>query len=706
MFRDLIKTIPSWLTVHYENRPLVVCGCYLALMTLATYPLSADDLLPQAQSQPAVDPIPPAAPAPTAPAAPASEPVSPAATSPPASAEPAPAAPATAPIDPIPPAEAPSPAVVPEGVEIPLVVAAPPADITPAAIEQTQPRFFVHADTDPASREFYDGEQIKLKIQCEVDAFIYVLYMQADGLTYVVLPNSGSSVNKVPAKQEVRIPGVKDSFRWTVSAPFGKERIKVIASTVRIPALEAPEMRKRQATPIGQKQIEELVKEIQSRIPTDQWSEVAIEITTAAGAKPAVPSNAKRYGLFFSVPFQLSTGVNALRKNDPSLQNQNLGLPTVTDGLLLKGALRLVQGLDESAMFPDPFSKDIQQFVGTLAFRDRIKLEITEHLPEVAKAGDTVIIYFSGHGATFPDPRKNGALQSYLVPCDALDFETLMTLLKIKDAGLLKPDDLESKMLAKAEKILDDEKIDVGQLREAKWQSMTDSQKFDLASKIEILFIEKTAITSDEFSHWIQSLSHCRVVVILDACMSGGFATAKDAVQTKTLSPGSMKKQLTNPNDFQFFQPQMERLKSLGDLNTALLAAARINETSLQAIVDGNIPATSLLSEAIKVIGENKILPEFFGEGEFQPSAPRRVGIFTYYIVQTLLTAKGPLSLEQAAERSNEEMKQFFNSQAFLARHERANEERKKQGKPPLPVRTHHPVYFDHCAPKTVLKPL
>lgn len=695
MFQVLIKSIPSRKMIRYENLRSVAWGCCLGLLTLCPSPLLADDVLPPPQSQQTVDPVPPISATPPAASAPAAEPV-------PA----APVAPVAGPIDPIPPAEAPSPAVVPDGVEIPLAVAAPPAEVTPAAIEQTQPRFFVHADTDPTSREFYDGEQIKLKIQCEVDAFIYVLYTQADGLTYVVLPNSGSSVNKVPAKQEVRIPSVKDSFRWTVSAPFGKERIKVIASTVRIPALEAPEMRKRQATPIGQKQIEELVKEIQSKIPADQWSEVSIEITTAAGAKPATPSTSKRYGLFFSVPFQLSTGINAVRKNDPSLQGQNLGLPTVTDGLLLKGALRLVQGLDESAIFPDPFSKDMQQFVSTLAFRDRIKSGITEHLPEVAKAGDTVIIYFSGHGATFPDPRKNGALQSYLVPCDALDFETLMTLLKVKDAGLLKPDSLESKMLARAEKILADEKIDVGPLREDKWQSLTDRQKFDLASKIEILFIEKTAITSDEFSHWTQSLSHCRVVVILDACMSGGFATAKDAVQTKALLPGLIKKQLTDPQDFQFFQPQMERLKSLGDVNTALMAAARINETSLQGFVEGNLPAASLLTEAIKVIGENKILPEFFGEAEFQPTAPRRAGIFTYYIVQTLLTTNGPLSLEQAAESSNEQMKQYFNSAAVIARHERVNEERKKQGKQPLPLGTHHPVYFDHCAPKTVLKPL
>ena len=686
MFHVLVNSIPLRLRIQRIGFRSVVCGCCLGLFSLTTTQLSGQNSRLQPPKPKAVDPTPPAEPTSPSPPAPTtpSAPTTPAGT-------PAPGAPA--------------PGAIPDGLVIPLAVAAPAAEVTPAAIEQTQPPFFVHADTAPTCREFYDGEQINLTIRCEVDAFIYVLYTQADGLTYVVLPNSGSSVNKVPAKQEVRIPGAKDSFRWTVSAPFGKERVKVIASSVRIPGLENPEMRKKHATQIGQKQIEELVKEILSGTPKDQWSEVSFEITTIAGSKPQSPVVPKRYGLFFGVPFQLSTSIVAKVTNEPARLSQNLGLPTITDGILLQNAFKTANGLDESAVFPNPASADIQEFFNSLASRERIKWGITELLPKVTKAGDTVVIYFSGHGSTFTDPRKNGAKQSYIVPCDAIDFETLFVLWSLNQEGKLKENEFASQMLTRAENILADENINLNEIQGNKWNKMSAQEKTDFVSKVERLLIEKTAITSDEFSHWIQALAHCRVVVILDACMSGGFAPETAAIQTKAISLSATMKNGSNPGDFQFFRPQMERLKSLGDTNTALLAAARIDESSLQAVVGEEEPATSLLSEAITLVGGNKVLTNFFSVNEFPPLAPRRAGIFTYFVVQALLTTKGPVTLETAAEESNLGMKRLFDSELFRARHERVNEERKKQGKPPVPLQTHHPVYFDHCEPKTVLKP-
>src|SRR5579871_2256734 len=120
----------------------------------------------------------------------------------------------------------------------------PPAAGTPDSIEQSQPKFFVVAEADRASREYYDGEQIGIKVKCEIDAYLYVLYTQADGQSYVVFPNSATPNNQVKAKQSVQLPSANDTFRWTVGAPFGKEELKVVASRVKIPAFEKPEVRR------------------------------------------------------------------------------------------------------------------------------------------------------------------------------------------------------------------------------------------------------------------------------------------------------------------------------------------------------------------------------------------------------------------------------------------------------------------------------
>lgn len=594
---------------------------------------------------------------------------------------------------------APTPGDIPDCIVIPNATVAPPATNTPAAIEQTQPRFFVRAETDRPSREYYDGEQIVLKIVCELDAYIYVLYTQSDGQTYVMFPNSGAPVGKIAAKQTVQIPAEKDAFRWTVDAPFGKEKLKIIGSTVRIPALEKPELRRKHASPFPPAQIEQVVNEIKSQIPVDQWTESTVELTTIAGANPHSPHVGKRYGAFFSVPFQLSTKLHQLAEMG-GMTTSNLGGPPLCDQLLMHRTLSQGNGLDDSLLYPDPKTP-----YSTLAHRKTIKTAITETLPAVSKPGDTVIIFFSGHGGSFRDPKHGNSQRSYIVPCDMVTLDGLMAMRKLKRENRL-PDHVQS-FFASAEKLLLDANLRFDP-DSPDWAKMTDEDRVAVCKKAQDLFIEKTAITTEEFSHWLDLLPERRVVVLLDACMSGGFAKVATNHELKGLPTTAISQFSTDPRDFQFLKPQLDQLKLLGGINTALITAAREDQPSLQwRYKSSNQPETNPTSIVVSEIYRELIDNEDFAKtSEISKELPpdrEPISVFTYYMAQALLTSTKSLDVEHASRECAVAMNAYFNSEPCRSRTEQVNEELKKT-KHRL-IAPHQPVFFDYCQPKALLKP-
>jgi len=56
----------------------------------------------------------------------------------------------------------------------------------PQAIQQQQPAFLVRAEVDHASRSYADGDAMSLEVVSEIDAFLYVLYQQADGTVFQI----------------------------------------------------------------------------------------------------------------------------------------------------------------------------------------------------------------------------------------------------------------------------------------------------------------------------------------------------------------------------------------------------------------------------------------------------------------------------------------------------------------------------------------
>jgi hypothetical protein len=555
----------------------------------------------------------------------------------------------------------------------------PPVTTTPQAIQQQQPSFYVHAEVDRKSAEYYAGEQLSLSVVSEADAYLYVIYQQADGETYVVFPNSGQPNNRVPAKQSVRIPAAKDTFRWTVSAPFGKEVMKVIACKQRVDALEKPDVRRKRATPIAAKDLASAGRELLEKLPADQWSEVELDIVTHEGKNPNAAPAANRFGVFFGVSGQDVTP--ALVEAYGQQADKDLGACVIDATLMeqtLRGPGRLI---------------DTRIFSGKEATRANFEAAVTGWLANTSRPGDTVVIYFSGHGGQIPDDGRDEAdgLDEILIPCDVLSVDAVVALREKQRQGTL--DAMLAERLDRANRLLAANQLndlpDAARMKALlARQAAAEPDELRVLVAADTLLRRTSCISDDLFGRWLQALMGRKVIVILDACHAGGFAVVVNG-QKK----GDEEQQ---PIQFDFLEKEIGRLKDLGQPDSALLAACRAAEEALNGharSADASEPAEQALATLFAQLKIN--LPD-----NFDP-----LGLMTYYLVNTLLSGGTPLDVEHTGMSCAAAMKGYFASAAYQELIRKTNEQRTQQGLPEFTPKPHSPVWIDNCRPPALLRP-
>jgi hypothetical protein len=419
-----------------------------------------------------------------------------------------------------------------------------PATDGPEAIRQDQPSFLVRAEVNHPSRSYREGQALELKVASEEDAYLYVLYQQADGKTYQIFPNSTQRDNRVKARQAVQVPASGDLFRWRVGPPFGTEIIKVIASKE---PLDSPPPAKGASpfTPIDAGQIKGIEVEIGDEEPA-AWAECQIEVYTYARTETQDPA-ARRVGLFVGVSKHwLNQTVGGI--NDLSVCH--------IDARNLDAVLREQGGLDESLILNNEMAR-----------RANIEAAITDWLPGVTRPGDTVFIMFSGHAGPIPDTNGDEAdgQDEAFVPHDYISPNVYYTLRDAEAQGQL-PDELRSTY------------DDLRQL----------FANFASEEEAVLWCLHNTMVSDDVLGHWLQRLDGRKIVVILDACHSGGFA-----VHEKSLAPAAGER-------FDFLDREVSRLKDLGQRETVLISACSVNETAMEKLEgDGGVLVWHL-AEAIR----------------------------------------------------------------------------------------------------------
>ncbi len=406
------------------------------------------------------------------------------------------------------------------------------------SLRQQQPDFLVRVAVDRISHQYRAGDQLTLSVVSEIDAYVYVLYEQADGQVFQVYPNQHQSQNQVKAKEVVQIPAQDDLFRWRIGPPFGTEKIKVIATDQPLQSLADPKLKAKQFNRVDEKDLKGVALELGTEQPRPlpkpptHWAEADVEIVTAPASEALTNSKGRRYGIFFGV----SEHQFAAFDEAASGRNPNLSTPHA-DAKVLNEIMKDVGRLQETKVFTNE-----------QATRKNLEEAICKWLPKTSKPGDTIVIYFSGHGGQWEDDYddEQDDLDEYLVPYDYMGPNAVYGMEKLNAAGQL-PAEYQP-VLSSVKKLIEQ----VGP---------------DSASD---LLIRETGVTDDLFGHWLQKLDGRDVVVILDICHAGGFATLE-----KSLGPDK------KPKAFDFLDQELVRLKDIGQANTALLSASATAENSL-----------------------------------------------------------------------------------------------------------------------------
>jgi hypothetical protein len=155
----------------------------------------------------------------------------------------------------------------------------------------------------------------------------------------------------------------------------------------------------------------------------------------------------------------------------------------------------------------------------------------------------------------------------------------------------------------------------------------------------------ETGVSDDLFGRWLQDLAGRQIVVLLDSCFSGGFATNEKGAAAK------------EPAGFDFLDGELTRLKDIGEDNQAMLAASCATETAME------LPN-----------GEN--------------------GLFTFCVLHRINGQAGPVRIEDCFAACEEMFPAFYD--ALNARLTQAGEK---------PVHPQHPFMVNRCREAVLLKP-
>lgn len=391
-----------------------------------------------------------------------------------------------------------------------------PAD----AVEQKKPGFLVRAEVNHPTRSYREGDYLSVKVACEVDAHVYVLYQQADGQVFLVFPNAMQKDSRVKARQAVSIPASNDDFRWEIGEPFGKEMIKVLASQEPLDILQDPDLRKEVFNRVTPRQVKGLQLELGKENLPD-WAEDTVEITTYARDKQLEASSKRRYGVFIGIGNYEATGGTVL---GASGRTQRIALPYHRNARAMASMMREAGRLT-----------DLRICTNEQATRHEIEEVLAKWLPAVSRPGDSVFIYFSGMVLPSPDEnRKEWVLAAH-------NYVTASLLAELEKA--------------EAEKKLPEE------MRAPLQRAQSLVQRAGSPEKVGAVMADNTSINNALFAHWLQRLADRQVAIILDASFSQSFMLGE------SLTNGSQPR--SDP-----LHDGLERLSRLGQKEIALLGIA------------------------------------------------------------------------------------------------------------------------------------
>jgi hypothetical protein len=405
-----------------------------------------------------------------------------------------------------------------------------PRDIAMEQINATPP-FLVRVEVDHPDHVYRQGDAILISVRSERAGYLYLFYCDASQQVTCLFPNEVQDENCVPANETIVIPDQRARFKLRVGPPFGNEVLKAVVTTEPLESLDPNTLVKGGFTPLKPQKLKAVFVEVDggdNNQPVPQqtrlWSEHHVQVTTLGGTGevPSQPNlgSIPRLENLVAPMGQPSTGPPHGQPNlpidgRPKRVGVFIGVSNYQDPEIrpLKTADRDAQAL--AAVMKEKGQLDeTAVLVNEKATLANIQAVLHHGLPAATRPGDLVIIYWSGHGGRTSnlDGTEPDGYDEYLVPHD----------------GRLEPADA----------------------------------------------IRRTMLLDKTFGRWVQSLDGRKLIVIIDACHSGG--QTQGAI--KALTGGSP----DAPFRKFFFATTLQRTKDIGQRETAVLASSRASQVSFE----------------------------------------------------------------------------------------------------------------------------
>jgi uncharacterized caspase-like protein len=431
------------------------------------------------------------------------------------------------------------------------------------------PGWLVRVSVDRDDRTYTEGGVVLITVTSEKPGYLYVFDVGPTDEVTCLFPNPVHTDNHIDGDNKpVAIPGA-DQYKISVGQPLGKEYIKAFVTTKPLQSLDMNEIKKLGKGKFLQiktaKDIKKLVYELEGApesnsgsVQSDrdkfrqdkpdayfdkcqQWAEHEVEITTVAGDKPKPSVQSKRVALCVGISDYKDQNIHGLHCAH-------------TDAQAMAKALKDFCGVQQ-----------VQTLLNDQATLNNVRQKITDEIVNSTNPGDTVFLYWSGHGGTCASTTAGRESDEFLVPYD----------------GLYREDDPKT--------------------------------------------LRSSMLMHDMFGSWVQKLDGRNVIVILDTCHSGGqIENEAKALKTKGLSKGAdnvakfgkavkAKGDLVGKDHKNFLEGNLARMKGIGQKDAIVLASSTAKQVSFER-TDGKMSVmTYYLIEAFNKLPAKSDMNAVFG---------------------------------------------------------------------------------------------
>ena len=276
----------------------------------------------------------------------------------------------------------------------------------------------VVAWVDHADNTYAHGEQVRLFVQTNKDAYVTVLNVGPDGSTTVLFPNRYQTDNRVRSNTVTEVPDRTSGARIAVSGTTGAELIKVIASSRPAPLFEAAQLAAAGAFQTVRQGADETARNLSVVMAAEEAAEwdVYDKVVRTVPQRPAVASAAAPpvAGAGWPAPpfaLQVATDKPVYRVTDPV----TLMVKTETDC-----HLRLLNTGQARLLFPNRYQQQTLIRAGQTVVVPGIGAGVSivpigpagvEHVTAVCRTGAAPVIGTPAdfHSGAFPALEDAGA---------------------------------------------------------------------------------------------------------------------------------------------------------------------------------------------------------------------------------------------------------------------------------------------------------